>query len=211
MKIIPAILPKSQSELSEKVSAVLGMVSMVQVDVCDGVFVPSVTKFHELPHADQIEYELDLMIDQPEQSIRQWIAMHPSRIIVHVESIRDQQKMFMALEQVRGEIEIGLSISNDTPNELLETYSDDCDFIQLMGIKNIGFQGEPFDERVLEKIKYFKDVYPDMPISVDGAVNLQTIQMLRDAGVTRFVCGSAVFDGNPAENIKNLQLIAEHE
>ncbi len=208
-KIIPAILPKSQSELSEKVSAVLGIATQVQVDVCDGVFVPSVTKFHELPHADQVEYELDLMIDQPEQSIDDWIAMHPARIVVHVESIHDQQKMFMALEQVRGEIEIGLSISNDTPNEWLETYIDDCDFIQLMGIKNIGFQGEPFDERVLEKIAYFKEQYPNMPISVDGAVNLQTIKKLRDAGAVRFVCGSAVFDGEPKENIKKLESLVQ--
>lgn len=203
--ITPAILPKNQTELNTKVKQLLGLVSYVQVDVCDGVFVPSKTQFQNLSSLEEIEYELDLMIARPELTIEDYIEMQPARIVIHMESVSDHKRLFLALEKIRGIIEIGLSISNDTPNEVLEKYLEDADFIQLMGIARIGSQGQPFDDRVLEKISYFHEKYPELVISVDGSVNPDTIKKLADAGATRFVAGSAVFTGDIEENIKNLE------
>ncbi len=209
--IIPAILPKVQSELNQKAKSVLGLVSHVQVDVCDGKFVPTKTAFKELPFLDEIEYELDLMIDQPENRIEEFIELQPARIIIHLESVQDHPKLFLALENVKGIIETGLSISNDTDNTLLEKYIEDCDFIQLMGIAKIGSQGQEFDERVLAKISYFSRMYPGLPISIDGSVNADTIVRLFEAGATRFVCGSSVFTGNEKENIETLESLIQEE
>jgi ribulose-phosphate 3-epimerase len=210
MQIIPALLPKNQTELGTKVKKLLGVVSHVQVDVCDGVFVSSKTLRQpadsKLSYLEEIEYELDLMIDKPERSIEDYIDMQPARIIVHLESVSDHVRLFLALERIRGIIEVGLSISNDTPNHVLEKYIEDCDFIQLMGISKIGSQGNSFDDRVLEKISYFHTQYPEMTISVDGSVNSETIRRLADAGATRFVAGSAIFnDGDIVENIEKLE------
>ena len=205
-QIIPAILPKVQSEVNQKTKAVLGLVSCVQIDVCDGKFVPTKTAFKELPFLDGLEYELDLMIDQPEQVLESYIDLQPARIIIHLESVHDHVKLFLALEHIRGIIEIGLSISSETPDEVLEKYIEDCDFIQLMGIAKIGYQAQPFDESVIQRVAYFHRKYPNMPIAVDGSVNEATIKRLADAGVSRFVVGSAVFNNNdPEENISNLQ------
>lgn len=209
MQIIPAIIPKNQTELVTKAKQVLGLVLHVQVDVCDGVFVQSKTQFHELPFLDELEYEFDLMIDQPELTIEDYIEMQPARIIIHLESVQDFPKLFLPLERVRGIIEIGLCINNDTEESVLEQYLDDVDFIQVMGIAEIGSQGQPFDERCLDRINYLHRKYPDMPISVDGSVNSETIVRLRDAGATRFVAGSAVFVGDVEENIEQLGLILE--
>jgi ribulose-phosphate 3-epimerase len=206
MQIIPAIIPKNQTELVTKAKQVLGLVSHVQVDVCDGKFVKSKTQFHELPFLDELEYELDLMIDQPELTIEDYIEMQPARIIVHLESVQDFPKLFLPLERVRGIIEIGLCINNDTDESVLEQYLDDVDFIQVMGIAEIGSQGQPFDERCLNRINYLHRKYPEMPISVDGSVNSETIARLRDAGATRFVAGSAVFGTKDVEgNIERLK------
>lgn len=206
MHIIPAILPKNQTELVTKSKQLVGLVSYVQIDVCDKKFVPTKTVFHELPYLENIEYELDLMIDQPELTIGQYIEMQPARIIIHLESVKDFVKLFFALESIKGIIEIGFSISNDTDDVLLEQFIEDCDFIQVMGIAKIGSQGQPFDERCLERISYFHRKYPDMPMSVDGAVNSDTIKRLIDAGATRFVAGSAVFDTKDiAGNIEKLE------
>lgn len=211
-QIIPAILPKVQSEVNQKTKAVLGLVSCVQIDVCDGKFVPTKTAFRELPFLEGIEYELDLMIDQPEQVIESYVELQPARIIIHLESVQDHVKLFLALEHIRGIIEVGLSISNSTPEAVLEKYIEDCDFIQLMGIEKIGYQGQSFDESVIERIAYFHRKYPDLPISVDGSVNETTINRLASAGATRFVVGSALFaQGNPEENIGKLQeLLQSH-
>ncbi|HEV7702571.1 MAG TPA: hypothetical protein VGO63_03990, partial [Candidatus Paceibacterota bacterium] len=42
-EIIPAILPKNYADLKNKISLVRGFVPLVQVDICDGVFVKSTT------------------------------------------------------------------------------------------------------------------------------------------------------------------------
>jgi ribulose-phosphate 3-epimerase len=136
--------------------------------------------------------------------------LQPARIIIHLESVQDHVKLFLALEQIRGIIEIGLAISNETPDEVLEKYIEDCDFIQLMGIAKIGYQAQPFDESVIERIAYFHRKYPDMPISVDGGVNETTIKRLVGAGASRLVVGSSIFaSGNPADNIEKLKSLIQ--
>jgi pentose-5-phosphate-3-epimerase len=49
---------------------------------------------------------------------------------------------------------------------------------------------------------------PEMPISVDGSVNKETAHALVEAGATRLVIGSAIFDeldtGGVIEDFQNL-------
>jgi ribulose-phosphate 3-epimerase len=207
--IIPAILPKNQTELNTKVKQILGFVPCVQVDICDGEFVVSKTGFNELPYMEDIDYELDLMIKNPEKVLHEYIEnFQPARIVLHLESIENMGSIMGQIGGIRGIIEIGFCIGNDTDNEVLEQYIDQCDFIQLMGIKTIGKQSEPFDDRVLEKINYFHTKYPELTISIDGSVNQETITKLAHAGASRFVCGSSVFgDKRVGENIEQLEFL----
>lgn len=205
--IIPAILPKNQTELNTKVKQILGLVPCVQVDICDGEFVVSKTGFNELPYMEEIDYELDLMIKNPEKVLHEYIEnFQPARIVLHLESIENMGSIMGQIGSVRGIIEIGFCIGNDTDNEILEQYIQQCDFIQLMGIRTIGKQSEPFDDRVLEKINYFHNKYPELVISIDGSVNKETVTKLAHAGASRFVCGSSVFgDRKVSENIEYLE------
>ena len=43
IEIIPAILPKDYAEILDKTEQVHGLVKAVQIDICDGHFVPSFT------------------------------------------------------------------------------------------------------------------------------------------------------------------------
>ena len=38
-EIIPAILPKNYEDLKNKIALVRGIIPIVQIDICDGVFV----------------------------------------------------------------------------------------------------------------------------------------------------------------------------
>lgn len=209
--IIPAILPKNQTELNTKVKQVLGIVPCVQVDICDGVFVDSKTQFNELPYMEEIDYELDMMIKNPEKVLHEYIEnFQPARIVLHLESVENMGSIMGQIGSVRGIIEIGFCIGNDTDNQILEQYIDQCDFIQLMGIRTIGKQSEPFDDRVLEKVNYFHTKYPELTISIDGSVNQETITKLAHAGASRFVCGSSVFgDKRVGEDINKLESILD--
>ena len=67
-----------------------------------------------------------------------------------------------------------------------------------MGIDHIGFQGQNFDKKVIDKIKTTKAKYPSIPISVDGGVSLETAPELIAAGADRLIVGSAIFDSDNA-------------
>ncbi len=211
MEIIPAIPPRNFAELEEKVQMVVGLAPLVQVDICDGKFVPSTTwpykkrdeNFEQIireergmPEWEDIDYEFDLMVkDLTEDDVRQWLSAGAKRIVLHAEASADLTPLITVLH---GLVEIGLGINVVTPLDVIEKYKDKICYIQFMGITKIGFSGQAFDPRVLEKIKQAKEKYPELPIQVDGGVSLATAEQLALAGADRLAATSVLFD---SENI----------
>ena len=172
-------------------------------------FFEIVGKERSYPKSRQLLYEGDLMVSRPETCLKGWIETHLSRIIVHLESVGDLKYFWKNLghnkypqinnDGIQG-FEFGLAINIDTPNEALYAQIEDdyerkhqcINFVQFMGIAKIGYQGEPFDERVLPKIEAFRERYSDIMISVDGGVNLDSAPRLIAVGVNRLVAGSAI-------------------
>lgn len=208
VEIIPAIMPKDYEHLDEMMSLFVGVSPMVQLDIMDGKFVPArtwpyprdahfdaiVAEEEGMPRWEDINFEVDLMVSDPESVVSKWVSAGASRVIAHIESMKDFEKIREAVPM--GMIELGLAINTTTPISLLEPYIDRIDFVQCMGISRIGFQGEVFDERVLEKVEKIRELYPKMPISVDGSVNFDTARKLVDAGATRLVSGSAILEAD---------------
>lgn len=208
IEIIPAIMPKDYEHLDEMMSLFVGVVPLVQLDIMDGKFVPArtwpypkdphfevISKEEEgMPRWEDINFEVDLMIENPELAVPKWVNAGASRIIVHVESMRDFETIRNAVPE--GLIELGLAINTTTLLSAIEPYLDRVDFVQCMGIAKIGFQGQPFDERVLEYVRALRAAHPNLPISIDGSVNFDTARALVDAGATRLVSGSAILEAD---------------
>lgn len=218
-------MPDSFFDLEKKAAQVRSLVPLVQIDIMDGKFVKSkswpyrnagkadeehfaamVSQDETLPFFDELDYEIDLMIAEPEKHIDEWLPLGASRLIFHIESIVDHEAFWAhdiwkaGARDIGGQkvIEVGLALNPDTSCDEVSPHINKIDFIQVMGIARIGYQGEPFDERALEMINKIRQAYPNIPISVDGAVSLETAPLLKAAGATRLVSGSAVFG---AENI----------
>jgi len=220
IEIIPAVMPRDYNDLADKAALFAGVVPLIQLDIMDGKFVPArtwpynpgdkffgpiVSQEHGMPCWENVDFEVDLMIENPEIWIEKWISAGMRRIIVHVESMRDFEKIRAAVPSL---IELGLAINITTPLPAIEPYLDRIEFVQCMGIARIGFQGEPFDERVLEHVRAIHALRPEMPISIDGAVNFETAKLLVDAGATRLVSGSAILGSGDVQSaiaeMKNL-------
>jgi ribulose-phosphate 3-epimerase len=208
IETLPAILPKDFAELAEKIDLVKDMVKAVQIDVCDGQFTPDPTwpygkrddsfekilKEEEgLPGWQTLNFEIDLMVNRPEDIVDDWVIAGATCIIIHAESRGDVAN---AIEKLQGRAEVGLAIGLDTPIDVIGQYKDKITSVQCMGIHHIGFQGEEFDIRVIEKVKEIKIRYPEMIVSVDGGVSLEVAQELIEAGATRLIVGSAIFNSD---------------
>ena len=210
IEIIPAILPNDFAEVVDKVSQIKSLVKTIQIDICDGHFVPSFTwpyKKHDdsfekmlneeigLPEWQEVDYEFDLMVDKPEEKIENFVQIGATRIIIHAESKGD---VAGAIKTLSGRVEVGLALNIDTPINIIDSVKNDIQFVQCMGINRIGYQGQSFDPRVQEKIAEIRALYPDLIITVDGGVSLDTAPILVEAGADRLVVGSAIFD---SENV----------
>ena len=208
VEIIPAIMPKDYEHLDEMMSLFVNVVPMVQLDIMDGKFVPArtwpyprdahfdaiVAEEEGMPRWEEIDFEADLMVENPELAVPKWVNAGARRIIVHVESMVDFEKIRASVPV--GLIELGLAINTNTPLSAIEPYLERIDFVQCMGIARIGFQGEAFDERVIENVRALRAKYPDLPISIDGSVNFGTARALADSGATRLVSGSAILEAD---------------
>lgn len=228
-EVLPAIIPQSFEDLSCKMSAVKGIAKLVQVDICDGKFVPSkswpyvgdlenhfeqmIEEAEGFPFWENMDFEADLMIKNPEESAEKWIKAGAKGIVLHIESsskilelVKELRKTYGYFGDTLVNIEIGIALNIDTPNEVLYEFLESnmqgrklADFVQFMGIKKIGYQSQEFDEEVYEKISDLRKKYPDVVIGVDGGVSLDNCQDLVSAGANKLVSGSAIYD---SENIK---------
>lgn len=215
MEIIPAILPKNFKEIEEKAELIVGFTPLVQVDICDGKYVPSTTwpywkpdenfeailrEERGMPEWEKINYEFDLMIENPTvDDARKWLSAGAERIILHHESSKD---LIPVLDVLNGLVEIGIAVDQITKIEELKKYESKIQFIQVMGIRKAGFQGQKFEADTLNKIKEIKTLFPNLKVQVDGGVTLETAPLLKHAGVDRLVAGSAIFGrDNPQEEI----------
>ncbi|MBI2100421.1 MAG: hypothetical protein HYT47_00110 [Candidatus Vogelbacteria bacterium] len=191
--IVPAIIGQNFSEIEEKIKLLERWTDWVHLDIMDGTFTDqkSWRTPDDLELFDaKIDVEVHLMVEKPETVLGNWIHM-VDQVIVHVEATEYLEKTldYFTLGAATG----GLAINLNTPIAVLEPWLQNVKLVQLMAIAEIGEQGHPFDERVLEKIKILRSKHPNVKIQIDGGVNLVNAEKLIAAGADNLVVGSAIW------------------
>jgi len=200
-KVVPSYPAPSFKKLAWLFDSLQGVTDEIQVDIVDDQFAPFCAwpftmddperSFAELsPYTQDFVVEMDCMIQKPERFLDLFVTLGVKRVIVHLRSTEQYQEIINHA-RTHGYV-IGFALVNDVPLYELEPYIERLDFVQLMGIKEIGQQGQPFDERTLSRAKELRSAYPELTIAVDGSVNRETIPKLLAAGVNRFAPGSAI-------------------
>lgn len=219
VEVIPSLPALSFQELSTKVALVCGAVNTFQIDVADGMFVTNrswplhredraqferlMRGGERLPCAEKMRFEVHFMAHHPEKLLREWVKVGIIRALFHVESRHDFSTL-RALAEPEG-MELGLALKLGTPVSRVAEYLPYITSVQVMGIDPIGAQGRPFDERALSMVADIKMQFPDVIISVDGAVNAETAPRLIRAGASRLAPGSYVFRSeNPHHAVQTL-------
>ena len=220
MEIIPAIIPRSLEDIHEKLSLVRGVAPVVQIDITDGVFAgkPSwpfgdettfqrmVSEAEGLPFWEDFIFEVDFMIARTEERAEDFFRTGFSRAVFHFGAVENMRAALSIARQY--DVEAGIALLPDESFDMLEEFEGSFQFVQVMGIARIGFQGESFDSRVLHNIRRVRERFPDIIISVDGGVSKRTVATLVEAGVNRLVVGSAIFHtDDPRSAYANLSRI----
>lgn len=220
VEVIPAIIPHSLEELKGKLVRLRrGEVRMIQIDLTDGMMVVNrswpfnpgdkasfqriVSGEEGLPYWEEFNFEVDLMVQNPEKILPDWVKAGISRAVIHLKSRHDMGAVRDALKDA---VELGVAVSTDTPYEKIEEAVRYADYLQVMGIKTIGKQGEAFNEAVFPLLKKIKSDFPDVILQVDGGVSDEVADDLIQCGVSRLVSGSFILTAeDPHEAVQVLK------
>ena len=203
-EVIPGILEKEWVEIERKINLVKSFAKTIHIDIIDGKFAPNTTFIEPSPFkkfTSDLFFELHMMVENPIQYLKPFAGAGFKRFLGHIEKMSDQEE-FIAQGQLLGEV--GLAIDGPTDLSSIKVPYGDLDCVLIMTIK-AGESGQMFNPQCLDKIKILKpasqrgeqvqdDKGLEFPIEVDGGINDRTIIEAKNAGATRFIANSFIFN-----------------
>lgn len=207
IQIIPTVLATSEEQFQKDISRFASVEALkggwVHLDFMDNKFVPNegidplITAKYTIP----FKKEAHLMVQNPKQWIDKLVKAGFKRILFHLEAEDNPQE---CIDNIKDKgLEVGLALKHETPIENLQPYIAKIDRVLLMSIVP-GFQGQPFIEDSLGRIKDFKAKGWTVNVGVDGAVRNTNIKELVKAGVDYVIVGSYLLKGDIDENLETL-------
>ena len=210
--IEPSILSADFTKLGDGViEAQNAGVSSIQIDVMDGRFVPNINFGPDVVAAirpiTNLMLDVHLMIVEPEKYIEDFVKAGADRIIVHQEACTHLHRVLQSIRELG--VKSGVTLNPATPPDMIEDVLELSDFVQVMGV-NPGFGGQKFIHSQLNKIRALKSMLEDrgldVPIGLDGGIDITTAPLVVEAGATVLVAGSSVYNtkGSVKENVEAL-------
>ena len=215
-KLSPSILSADFYKLGEDIRQTEeNGAEYLHFDVMDGVFVPSISFGMPVlasikPLVKQV-MDTHLMITEPIRYVEAFAKAGADILTIHYEACED---VCATLEKIREcGMKTGLSISPDTPVEVLREFLGEVDMFLIMTV-HPGFGGQKLIPETLDKVRELRGMLNERgletDIQVDGGIYASNIKDALDAGANVIVAGSAVFKGNPGENTKELMEILKN-
>lgn len=211
-EISPSLLSADFGYVMRDVKSIEPYCKFLHLDVMDGHYVPNLTIGVPViksirKHTDMI-LDTHLMITNPEEFVEPFADAGSDYITFHVEC---SEKPFELIARIRSlGKKAGISIHPDTPAEALYPFleKDAADLILVMSVRP-GFGGQSYIPESTSRIRDYRKRLDDNGssaiLSVDGGINVKTIEEASSAGANLLVAGSAVFGKeDPGQAAKDL-------
>jgi ribulose-phosphate 3-epimerase len=199
VRVLPSILAADFARLGEQVEQVMDAgARVIHVDVMDGHFVPPITigplhveALRELVHGHGGALDVHLMVERPERWVDDFAAAGADSLNVHWEATPHVHYALKAAREAG--LDAGLAINPGTPPEAVAGLVESFDHLLCMTV-NPGWGGQEYIETSTAKIARLRELLgPDMPIEVDGGIDVATAALTAQAGATLLVAGTSIF------------------
>jgi ribulose-phosphate 3-epimerase len=199
IKIAPSLLSADFANLQKEISSLeKAGADMIHIDVMDGHFVPNLTFGYPIIKSlrthTTLPFDVHLMINNPEYSIKDYANSGADIITIHPETTIHLDRTLDIIQNLG--VKVGVALLPSTNPNYIDYIIDKLDLILVMTV-NPGFSGQKFIENQLEKIKIIsekiKNSGKNILLSVDGGINDITGKNCIKAGADLLVSGNFIF------------------
>jgi len=209
-KILPSILSADLTCIGDEVEALINAkADMIHIDIMDNHYVPNLTFGPMLCQAIHKRFpeaflDVHLMVKPVDDLIKDFAKAGAYRISIHPDATIHLDRSLSLIKEFK--CKAGLVLNPATDIDCLKWCAHRLDFVLIMTV-NPGFGGQSLISELIKKIELVHELYPKLPISVDGGVTIENINKLKKAGASEFVAGSAIF--NSANYAKTITMLRE--
>ena len=210
--VYPSLLSADFGNLQRDIEMINGTeADSLHLDIMDGVFVPNIT--FGLPILQTVgkhvskPMDVHLRIVEPDKFIDGSKELGINLMTVHYEACTHLHRTLLNIKSAG--MRTGVALNPGTPVCLLRDVIEMIDQVVIMSV-NPGFGGQKFIVHSIDKVRELKKLIAETGsnalIEIDGGVNMETGQMLVDAGADILVAGSFVFGSkDPYQTIHDLK------
>jgi len=165
-------------------------------DIMDGSFVPNFAlgtwHLKSIRKASSIPIDIHLMTVNPMKHIKNIAQWGADIIIFHIESSPSPSEVINEILSCGKEA--GIALNPETSIETVKPYMKNLRVVMFM-MNSPGFPGQKFNPSIIPRItkisKFIAENDFNAEIMVDGAISVETIPILSEAGATIFVGGTS--------------------
>lgn len=179
------------------------------IDVMDGKFVEKNTEevmyeySNTIKQISNLPLDVHLMVEDIKGNIDRYIPLAPSIITFHYEACKNDEEVIKYINYIKeNNIKPAISIKPGTSIDKIKKFLPMVHMILIMTVEP-GKGGQKLIPEAVEKGKelknYLEENNLDTYIEVDGGVNKETIDMVKEAEIDIAVAGSAIIS---AEDFK---------
>lgn len=188
--IAPSITVETEEQYKAAVERIQPFAKRVHIDVSDGQFAPVfMVPPEKLWWPKEWVVDIHAMVSQPAEYVDQLIALKPNLITFHAETGVNLDPIF---EKIKGAgIKAGVALLKTTVPSTVANIIKAADHVLIFS-GDLGHYGGTASLMQLEKIRFIKNINPNVEIGWDGGVSIDNAFTLAQGGVNVLNTGGAV-------------------
>jgi ribulose-phosphate 3-epimerase len=181
IKIVPAILTEDPKALENMLKQAETFTEYIQLDIMDGKFVPSrsITWDKMAAIKTTLNWEVHLMVEQPEKQLEHFRRAGAQKAIFHFEATAAPLTVISAARDLG--LQVGLAVNPETSVSKIKPLTGQVDSVLFLSV-HPGFYGAKFIPETLDKVAELRQARSDLIISIDGGIKENNIVLAAKSG-----------------------------